>query len=142
MNFNPSKLKSTAIGGMIGLVAGSVFSLVMIQRGHQFFLDVGSPMAITLQQPMSLESEAVADAVRQAAEHPAPMQAVVPRPQPIAPNGNGNFGTSGTCYTAGRPGTPDTIIPGTPPIGNSPGTPDTVIPGIPASPGTPYPCSQ
>ena len=132
MNFNPGKLKSTAIGGMVGLAAGGVLSLVLVARGHQFFLDVGSPLAMTLQQPMSLEAEPVADAVRRAAERPE-MQAVAPRPPRSAPDLNPSSGMTGTCYSAGTPATPDTIIPG---------TPDTVIPGIPASPGTPYPCSR
>jgi hypothetical protein len=132
MNFNQSKFKSTAIGGVIGAAVGGLASLVIITRGHQFFLDVGTPIEMMLQQPMSLETAQVNDAVRQAAEHPAPPQAVAPRPQPLAP--------TGTCYTPGTPGTPPTIIPGTPPIGDSPGTPGTVIPGTPAIPGTPYPC--
>jgi hypothetical protein len=135
MNFNPSKLKSTAIGSMVGLAAGGVVALVMITRGHQFFLDVGSPVAMTLQQPMLLDTDQVADAVRQAAERPTPTQPVAPRP-PVSTST-----PTGTCYTAGTPGTPPTIIPGMPAIGDSPGTPDTVIPGIPATPGTPYPCN-
>jgi len=57
-----------------------------------------------------------------------------PRPLPYPPYDRG------ICYTPGMPGTPPTVIPGTPPIGDSPGTPATVIPGTPAIPGTPYPC--
>ena len=136
MNFNPGKLTGTAIGGMVGLAVGVVLSLVLVTRGHQFFLEAGAPLAITLEQPMSFEAEQVADAFRRTAERPQ-TQTVAPRPPRIAPDLN-----AGTCYSAETPGTPDTLIPGTPPTGDSPGTPDTVIPGIPARPGTPYRCSQ
>ena len=54
--------------------------------------------------------------------------------------GYGSTGNNGTCYTPGAPGTPPTVIPGTPSIGDSPGTPNVMIAGTPAIPGTPYPC--
>src|SRR5579885_1251219 len=56
------------------------------------------------------------------------------REHPASPSGNG------LCFVPGAPGTPDQIIPGTPPtppIGDmpgSPGTPDTIIPGTPGAP--------
>jgi hypothetical protein len=132
MTVNVDKARSMGIGGVIGAAAGGIVSLVILTRSHQFFLDVGTPVEMTLQQPMVLETVQVDDAIRQSAEHPVPPQAVAPRPQPPT--------STGTCYTAGTPGTPPTVIPGTPPIGDSPGTPATVIPGTPAIPGTPYPC--
>jgi hypothetical protein len=91
-------------------------------------LDNGSQIETTLQSPLTLNANTVADAARQST--PPQLQ-----------------WTSATqCRpTPGTPGSPDTIIPGTP---GSPGTPDTVIsqgpdlpsiviPGIPATPGTP-----
>lgn len=45
------------------------------------------------------------------------------------------------CYLPGTPGTPDVVIPGTPPtpalgdVPATPGTPPQVIPGIPPTPG-------
>jgi hypothetical protein len=109
-------------------------SLVILTRSQQFFLDAGTPVEMTLQQPMVLATEQVSDAIRQSAEHPAATRPVSPRPQPPV--------STGTCYTPGTPGTPPTVIPGVAPSGDSPGTPPTVIPGTPAIPGTPYPCSQ
>jgi hypothetical protein len=134
---NSSRLKSTAIGSMVGLAAGGVASLALLLNAHNFFLDVGSPVEMVLQQPLSLQRDEVADAVRQSAQQPVREQPIAPRPvlPPSPPDSD-----HGTCYTPGTPGTPPTIIPGTPPIGDSPGTPDTIIPGIPATPPTPYPC--
>jgi hypothetical protein len=133
---NGSTLKSTAIGSIVGLAVGGIASLVIITHSHQFAVDVGAPMEMVLQQPVSFDKARVDDAVREARNHPAiPMQAVAPRPLPPPPP------TTGTCYTPDTPGTPPTVIPGTPAIGGSPGTPDVVIPGTPSIPGTPYPCS-
>ncbi|HXT17572.1 MAG TPA: hypothetical protein VN706_18160 [Gemmatimonadaceae bacterium] len=53
---------------------------------------------------------------------------------------------TGLCFVPGSPGTPDQIIPGTPPtpaigdIPGSPGTPDIIIPGTPAGPDRWEPC--
>jgi hypothetical protein len=84
LTINPSKLKSTAIGSIIGVAAGGLVSLVSLTRSHQFFLDVGTPVEMTLQQPMLLETEQVADAVRRSSENPVSPQPVAPRPQPCA----------------------------------------------------------
>jgi hypothetical protein len=135
MTFNPGGLKSTAIGSMVGLAVGGVASLVMLTSSRNFYLDVGSPVEMVLQQPLSLERERVADAGTPAMTRP--VQAIAKRPQPPQPPPT----PTGTCYTPSTPGTPPTIIPGTPPIGDIPGTPDIVIPGTPEIPGTPVPCS-
>ncbi len=126
--------KGLAIGSMVGLGIGGVVSLAILLNSRGFFVDVGSPMEMTLPQPLTLSENQVADAVRQAQEHPAAAPMPAPRPLPYPPFDHG------TCYTPGTPGTPPTIIPGTPPIGDSPGTPEIVIPGTPPTPGTPYPC--
>ena len=72
MTFNPGGLKSTAIGGMVGLAVGGVASLVMLTSSHNFFLDVGSPVEVILQQPLSLERDRVTDAITQSKTHPVP----------------------------------------------------------------------
>ncbi len=122
-----------AIGAGVGLAVGAAVMFAILLHSHGFFVDVGSPMEMTLPQSLTLSENQVADAVRQAQEHPAAVPMPAPRPLPYVYD-------RGTCYTPGTPGTPPTIIPGTPPIGDSPGTPATVIPGTPAIPGTPYPC--
>jgi hypothetical protein len=131
-----STAKNTVIGAMVGGAIGGVASLVLLTRTHNFFLDVGSPVEMVLQHPLTLEGDQVADAIRDSAQHPAPEQRIAQRPQPMPPP----YTDPGTCYTPGTPGTPDIDIPGTPAIANSPGTPATHIPGIPATPPTPHPC--
>ena len=126
--------KGLAIGSLAGLGAGLAVSLTLLLHSRHFFVDVGSPMEMTLPQPLTLSDNQVADALRWAQEHPVAAPMAAPRPVPYPPYDRG------ICYTPGSPGTPPTIIPGTPPIGNSPGTPGTVIPGTPPTPGTPYPC--
>jgi hypothetical protein len=131
-----SSPKGLAIGSAVGLAAGAAVALVLLAHSRQFFVDVGSPMEMTLPQALTLAENQVADAVRQAQAQPPTVVPVAQRPQPpmLTP------ANTGTCYTPDTPGTPPTVIPGMPPIGNSPGTPDVVIPGTPAIPGTPYPC--
>ena len=55
INFNPGGVKSTAIGGMVGLAAGEIASLLMNTSSHNFYLDVGSPVEMVLHQPLSLD---------------------------------------------------------------------------------------
>jgi hypothetical protein len=126
--------KGLAIGSMVGLAIGGAVSLAILLNSRHFFVDVGSPMEMTLPQPLVLSASRVTDAVRQAQEHPVAAPMAAPRPLPYP------YYDRGICFTPGTPGTPATVIPGTPPMGDSPGTPATVIPGTPATPGTPYPC--
>src|SRR5207302_1909490 len=70
--------KGIAIGSIVGLAAGGVVSLVLLTHSHQFFVDVGSPMQMTLPQPLTLAQAQVEDAVRAAQEHPPS----VPSPGP------------------------------------------------------------
>jgi hypothetical protein len=129
-----SSPKGIAIGSAVGLVAGAVISLTLLIHSHNFYVEVGSPMELTLPQPVTLAANQVTDAVRQAQSQPPPVTPIAARPTP-------SFATDhGTCYTPDTPGTPPTVIPGTPGVGDMPGTPDIVIPGTPAIPGTPYPC--
>jgi hypothetical protein len=129
-----SSPKGLAIGSMVGVAVGVVVSVAILLNSRHFFVDVGSPMEMTLPQPLALSANQVAAAARQAQEHPVAIPMPAPRPLPFPPYDRG------VCYTPGTPGTPPTVIPGTPPIGDSPGTPATVIPGSPPIPGTAYPC--
>jgi hypothetical protein len=129
--------KGIAIGSMVGLGVGGGISLALLIHSHQFFVDVGSPMEMTLPQPLTLTENHTPDAVRVAQENALAVPMLAPRSQPLSTLASA---AHGTCFIGGTMGTPSTVIPGTPPIGNSPGTPSTVIPGIPATPPTPYPC--
>jgi hypothetical protein len=134
---NASTVRDTAIGGFVGLAAGSAVSLALLLRGHQFLVDVGSPMEIVLPRPLTLDTNQLA---RSANQMPAPPVVLVKPLTSRVPMMTPSTTSTGSCYTPGTPGTPPTIIPGTPPMGNSPGTPPTVIPGTPPTPGTSYPC--
>jgi hypothetical protein len=133
----PNKGESTVIGAAVGGAIGVVASLVMLTGSHHFFLDVGAPVEMVLRQPVSLQQDQVAEAIRQSEEHPVPPQPIAQRrvlspPQPTNTD-------HGTCYTPDTPGTPPTVVPGTPGPDGVPGPP-TIIPGTPPIPGTPYPC--
>lgn len=135
--FPPDRVKAMAIGGFVGLAMGGIASMAIVFHTHNFYLDAGSPISMVLHQPIVMPEDEVADAIRDAQEHPAPAEQVAPRLQPMPPPLNID---PGTCYTPGTPGTPDIDVPGTPAIGDSPGTPAIHIPGIPATPPTPHPC--
>ena len=128
--------KGLAIGSITGAAIGTVVSLFLLTRSKGFYLDVGSPVEMVLQQPLTMEQARVTESVKQSSQYAVPIQPIAQRPQPPIPVAAG----TGICYTPGSPGTPDTDIPGTPAIGDSPGTPSIHIPGIPATPPTPYPC--
>lgn len=130
----PDKGKDTVIGAAVGGAIGAIASIALLVSSHNFFLDVGSPVEMILQHPLSLQSDQVADAIQRSEQHPVPEQPISPRPQPqVMPDST----DPGICYT---PGTPDIDIPGTPAVGDSPGTPAIHIPGIRATPPTPRPC--
>jgi len=129
--------KGLAIGSLVGLAAGGVVALVLLTHSHQYFVDVGSPLEMTLPQPLTLAEDHVADANRDAQERPVSVPLLAPRPQPVAfPSTTVNHGT---CFTPGTSGTPPTVLPGIPGPDGIPGPP-TVMPGTPSIPGTPYPC--
>ena len=134
---NSGRLKGTAIGSMVGLAIGGVASMALVFNTHNFFLDVGSPVEMTLQQPVSLQQNEVADAVRQSEQRPVAEEPIAQRPRPLPPPSVPV--DHGTCYTSDTPGTPPTVIPGPPGPDGIPGPP-TIIPGTPTTPGTPYPC--
>lgn len=137
MSMTSASPKGLAIGSIVGLAAGGAVALVLYAHSHQFFVDVGSPLNMTLQEPLTLSQAEVSNAERQAQAHPIATPAIAPRPVPVpSPTAPGS---SATCYTPGTPGTPPTVIPGTPGPNGIPGPP-TIIPGTPPIPGTPYPC--
>jgi len=133
----PDKGTDTVIGAAVGAGVGLAVGAVLVGTSHHFFLDVGSPVEMVLQHPLTLQGDEVASAVRQSDRHPVPEQPIAQRRQPLPPAPNSD---PGICYTPGTPGTPDTDIPGTPATPDSPGTPSIHIPGIPPTPPTPHPC--
>lgn len=133
-----TKARDAIIGAGIGAAVGAVASLTVVFSSHHFFMDVGSPVDMTLARPLTLQQGEVDSAVQQSAQHPIAQQFVAPRPVP-PPFQPGTAGNNGTCYTPGTQGTPPTTIPGAPGPDGIPGPP-TIIPGTPPTPGMPYPC--
>jgi hypothetical protein len=132
-----TKGRDAIIGAGVGVAVGALASVALLFGSHNFFIDVGAPVEMTLPQPISLDRKEVDAAVKQSAEHPLAEQPILPRPMvPPPPNLPVDHGT---CYTPGTPGTPPAVIPGTPGPDGIPG-PATTIPGTPPTPGTPYPC--
>ncbi|HEX7894880.1 MAG TPA: hypothetical protein VF447_11865, partial [Terriglobales bacterium] len=111
---------------------GLVTSFTLMGRSKEFYLEEGSPLHMALPSAVSVTRAQISDALHSA----APLTLVRHVPVPT----NSNPTDNGTCYTPGTPGTPDTVIPGTPATADSPGTPSITIPGIPPTPPTPYPC--
>ena len=133
----------------IGAVAGAAVigtTIFVMRHRNDVYLDTGTPLEITLDAPLRLDTRSVSAAVQQYSAQMAvsPPQIVQPPPR--------------MCYDPGSPGTPDTVIPGSPGtpdtvipgangmpdtvIPGTPATPPTVIPGTPGTPGTSYPCPK
>lgn len=107
---------------------------------NDLLLDNGAQIEMTLAAPLSLDAQAVDNAIPLShAPQPGKFKsATLCRPTPGYP---GSPGTPDTVIP-GTPGTPSTTIPGGPgmpdiTIPGTPGTPATVIPGTPATPDTP-----
>lgn len=124
--------KGLAIGSLVGLAAGGAVSLVLLARSHHFYVQEGSPLELSLPQPVTLAQIQTTPSEGTIASTPEAPRGL-PSPMPASAE-------HGTCYIPGRPGTPPTYIPGTPGTVNSPGTPDTYIPGTAPTPPIPYPC--
>ena len=132
--------------GAVGAVAIAGVTIFALHHRNDVYLDAGTPLEITLAEPLKLNASNVTTAVQQysAQMATAPPEIVKPPARPKM------------CYDPGTPGTPDTRIPGTPPtpptvipgvngapptvIPGNPGTPDTVIPGAPGTPGSWHRC--
>jgi hypothetical protein len=67
MTITSSTPKGMAIGGITGLAAGSVVSLILLARSHQFYVPDGSPLEIVLAQPVTLARGPAGDATGTAA---------------------------------------------------------------------------
>ncbi len=65
------KGKDTVIGAAVGGGIGFVASLLLANSSRHFFLDVGSPVEMTLPHSLTLERDQVAEAIRDAEQHPA-----------------------------------------------------------------------
>lgn len=122
-----TKGRDAIIGAGIGSAIGAAGSLILLVGSHHFFLDVGSPVDMVLRQPLSLDQNQVATAVRESEQHPVAEQPIAPRPLPPPPPPD-------MGPPPGTPGTPPTVIPGAPGAHGVPGPP-IIIPGTP--PGTP-----
>lgn len=125
--------KGLAIGSLVGLAAGGAVALVLLARSHHFYIQEGSPLELSLPQPVTLAQIQGPEAKGTVAANPTAPSGLPLSSMPASAE-------HGTCYISGRPGTPPTYIPGTPATGDSPGTPDTYIPGTPPTPPIPYPC--
>lgn len=130
-----STAKGIAIGSAAGLAAGAAVSVFFLLHSRQFDVPEGAPMEMTLQEPLSLTRDEIADATEASEENPTTTRH--PAPVPLRPKAAP--APHQTCFTPGIPGTPPTVFPGTPGPNGIPGPP-TIIPGRPAIPGTPYPC--
>ena len=137
MTIPGSKGKDTAMGAGIGAAAGMIASMTVLFSSRHFYMDAGSPVEMTLEHPITLQQDEVTKAVQHSTEQVLVAQPVLPHPVPPAPPNIPE--DHGTCYTPGSPGTPPTVVPGTPGPDGIPGPP-TVIPGTPPTAGTPYPC--
>ena len=100
-----STAKSTVIGAGVGAAVSGVISLVMIMSSHNFYLDVGSPAAIVLHEPLSLDAREVAEAITQPNSHPVQPTAARPQlPPPANPSGRpyhcpvGQEWCNGSCW--------------------------------------------
>jgi len=128
-----SSPKGLAIGSLVGLAAGGAVSLVLLVRSQHFYVEEGSPLELSLPEPVTLAQIQNSTPEGTTASTPAAPSGLPPSPMPASAQ-------HGTCYIPGRPGTPATYIPGTPGSVDSPGTPDTYIPGTPPTPPIPYSC--
>jgi hypothetical protein len=96
--------KGLAIGSLVGLAAGGAVSLVLLARSHHFYVQEGSPLELSLPQPMTLAQEQTTSTEAGIPSTPSSSKALPP-PMPASAE-------HGTCYIPGRPGTPPTYIPG------------------------------
>lgn len=102
-----------------------IASLSLLFGSHHFYVVAGAPIQMTLQQPVTLQQDEVAKAVRDSAQHPVPVQPIAPLPVYYPPYPD--YAPPPT-----PPPTPPIIIPGTPGPNGVPGPP-TIIPGTPGT---------
>jgi hypothetical protein len=66
----PERGKGTVIGATVGGAAGFVASLAVLAGGRHFFLEVGTPVAMDLANPVPLDRDRVIDAIAKAKNQP------------------------------------------------------------------------
>ena len=91
--------KGVGIGSGVGLGVGALVSVLILTHSHQFFVEAGSPMQMTLPQPLIITQNLIIDNVREARENPLAFPMPTRRVSPQAFD-------QGTCYSAGTPGAP------------------------------------
>lgn len=119
-----TKGKDTVIGAGVGAAAGMIASFTLLFGSHHFYVVAGAPIQMTLQQPVTLQQEEVAKAVRDSVQHPVSVQPIAPLPIYYPPYPD----MSSPAPPPTPPPTPPTIIPGPPGPNGTPGPP-IVIPG-------------
>jgi len=67
-----TQLRDTAIGAGVGLAAGGIAAFALLFNSHQFYLDQGSPVQMTLQQPLTLDIDQISDPTQQSDQQPIP----------------------------------------------------------------------
>jgi len=130
--------RNIMIGMGVAAGVGVVAIAVLATHSPGPLMHQGTPMELVLQYPLVLDGDQVASAVRQ-------FSAQIQGQPPLLPAQRHPYHrpyrtSDGWCTTPGDPGTPDTVIPGTPPHDGYPGTPDTRIPGRPPTLDRSYPC--
>jgi hypothetical protein len=78
-------LGGAAFQRLVGAAIGAVASIALLLNTPNFSLNVGSPVGMTVQHPLSLQQDGVVTSIRDAEQHPAPQQPISPRPQPLPP---------------------------------------------------------
>lgn len=127
----------------MGVAAGVAVVVVAVAATHGPgpLMHQGTPMEFVLQYPLVLDADQVASAIRQFSAQIQGQPPTVPVQRPPY-HRRQQRDSNGWCVSPGDPGTPDTVIPGTPPHDGFPGTPETRIPGRPATPDQHYPCPE
>jgi len=116
-----TKTKDAIIGAGVGGAIGGAAALALLFGSHHFYVVAGAPIQMTLQQPVTLQQDEVAKAVRDSLQHPVTVQPIAPLPVYYPPY-------PGMYGPPALPPAPPTIIPGPPGPDGVPGPP-IVIPG-------------
>jgi hypothetical protein len=114
-----TKAKDAIIGAGIGAGVGAVASVALLFGSHHFFLAAGSPVEMTLQNPVIFNEDEVAKANYEMQQHPVAVQPVIPPPGYYPPYGPIDNGMPPTP----PPSNPPLVIPGPPGANGVPGPP-------------------
>ncbi len=98
LTLNPNRLRDTGIGTMVGAAVGGIATFAVLGTSHNFFLDVGSPVDMTLPQPLSLDRSKIAGAGAPSNAPPVQVVAHPPSANPaITACGPGQESCRGSC---------------------------------------------